>query len=337
MQTKAQLVTNRQIEFGTFHQAIETVNLIDAKTNPNFPTPRWWRNLRLKEFQAVQGGDERFFYNIALFNAKLSAFAQVRVFDILQEKHYVYEQQLIPTQLNIPDNVLNSINSFSNKKIDIRIENKLRENRITVKFKVLKNKEIPAIEGQVHGNFTNSEHFVASVPFGENHGMYAHKNIVPMHGFLRINEDHHEFKKKQSFFILDDHKGYYPYRLEWDWTTAAFIDERGLIGLNLTKNQSIDGEKYNENALWLGGKIHRLPAITFDRNGDIWTIKDKQGRVNLTFHALYPKAVKINLGPLGASDCEGPFGRVSGDVFIDNQKITFDNIFAFAERMYIRC
>jgi len=337
MQTKPQLVNNRQIEFGTFHEPIEAVNLIDAKTNPGFPTPRWWRNLRLKEFQAIQGGDERFFYNIALFNAKLSAFAQVRVFDILQEKHYVYEQQLVPTQLNIPNNVLDSVNSFSNKKIDIHIENKLRENRITVKFKVLKNKEMQAIEGEMEGNFANSEHLVGSVPFGANHGMYAHKNIVPMRGFLRINNEHHKFKNDSSYFILDDHKGYYPYRLKWDWITAAFIDNRGLIGLNLTKNQSIDGEKYNENALWLGGKIYALSAIKFDRNNYIWTIKDKQGKVNLTFHALYPKSVKINLGFFGASDCDGPFGRISGDVFIENKKITFDNIFAFAERMYIRC
>lgn len=337
MTTKPQLVTNRQIEFGTFHQPIENVNLIDAKTNLKFSTPRWWRNLRLKEFQAIQGGNERFFYNIALFNAKLSAFAQVRVFDILQEKHYVYEQQLMPTQLDIPNDVLNSVNSFSNKKIDIRIENKLRENRITVKFKVLKNKEMPAIEGQVHGSFTNSEHLVVSVPFGENHGMYAHKNIVPMHGFLRINKEHYEFKKKQSFFILDDHKGYYPYRLKWDWITAAFINEQGIIGLNLTKNQSIDNEKYNENALWIKGKIHRLPGVIFTRHQDIWEIKDAQGKVNLKFQALYPKDVKINLGPLGASDCEGPFGRVSGTVLIDNEPITFTNIFAFAERMYIRC
>jgi hypothetical protein len=48
------LVTSGQFRFGTFNDAFETVNPLDA-TNPlGLPLPRWMKNWRLKEWQALQ-------------------------------------------------------------------------------------------------------------------------------------------------------------------------------------------------------------------------------------------------------------------------------------------
>ncbi len=337
-QTKEQLVHQGQIEFGTFTQPIENVNLIDAKIS-SLPLPKWFRKLRLKEFQAFQGGNKRFFYCIALFNAKMSAFVQIRVFDIPNEKEYLYEKQLIPTVLNVPNNILNSTNSYESKGINIWVENKLENDCIQIKFKAAATKDLPALEGAVKGDFKGVDHLVVSVPLAENRGMYAHKAVVPMEGHMRIGTEQFTFTKNESFFILDDHKGYYPYRLKWDWLTTAFYKDGQRIGLNLTKNQSIDNENYNENALWIDKKMYKLPGINaFKREGKIWTITDPKGSIDLTFEALYPKDVKVNFGPFGASDYEGPMGKLSGTIKLkDGSQVNLDNVFAFAERMYIRC
>jgi hypothetical protein len=46
LKTKSNLVKNGQIEFGTFHEPIERVNLVDANAFPSFPTPKWFKNIK---------------------------------------------------------------------------------------------------------------------------------------------------------------------------------------------------------------------------------------------------------------------------------------------------
>ncbi len=337
MKTKPRLVEKGKIEFGTFYCPIENVNLIDAKIAPGLGLPKWLKSLRLKEFQAFQGGDGRYFFNVALFNAKVSAFAQIRVFDIVKEKHYIYEKKLLPAQLKVPNNVLNSNNFFKGGGIDIRMENRLSEDYIKVVFEGSAKGDMPALKAEVVGHFDGTDHLVASIPFAENRGMYAHKGIVPMTGKLEIDGEVYEFKKESSFFFADDHKGYYPYVLKWDWIAAAFVSDKGLIGFSLTDNQSIDSNKYNENAIWINGKLTKLPAIKFTRENNQWWIKDSQGMINLCFIPKYPKRVKLNLGLLGSTDYEGPFGYVSGMIQLPDETIEVDEVFAFAEKQYIRC
>jgi hypothetical protein len=60
--------------------------------------------------------------------------------------------------------------------------------------------------------------------------------------------------------IIDDHKGYYPCVMKYDWITALGYAGNGrLVGFNLTDNQVQDHEKYNENCLWLDGKMYPRP------------------------------------------------------------------------------
>ncbi len=331
------LVDNGKIKFGIFTEAIENVNLIDARINDRLNLPKWIKNLRLKEFQAFMFGDESYFVVVALFNAKLSAFAQIRIFDKTSKAHYIYETTVLPYHLNIPNNILNSNNSFKNSDLTIDIANNLSDNKIGIKLNALGKNELPKIEADIRAYTINTDSLVVSLPFGNKKGMYAHKFISPMKGFIKINEYVHEFKEK-TFFICDDHKGYYPYVMEWDWITAAFHNESGLIGLNLTKNQTTDPENLNENAIWINGQMSKLPSVEFSRTQESWTISDKQGRIDLKFIPSYPKNVRINYGPFGASNYEGPFGYLSGKIILEQDiEIIINNEFAFGEKQYLRC
>jgi hypothetical protein len=332
------IVENGQIIFGTFFNAIEDVNLIDARISKFIPLPRWFRNSRLKEFQAFIFGDDTLFCVVAIFNAKLSAYAQIRIFNQKTKQHIIYETTVLPWKLNIPNNILDSTNTFKTKRFEIHISNQLKKNRIQIDFKALGNKENPPISGSVEGQFLNSEPLVASIPFGKNVGMYAHKCIVPMKGDLNIKGMNHSFNENDAFFICDDHKGYYPYILKWDWITAVFKYGNDLIGINLTKNQSLNNELFNENVLWINGKLIKLPAVEFSIVGDSWQIEDKQDLIYLRFVPKYPKNVKINYGPFGSSNYEGPMGYLSGIIKLDsNKEIVIKDVFAFGEKQYIRC
>ena len=141
-----------------------------------------------------------------------------------------------------------------------------------------------------------SDPCVVSIPFpySDNRTLYSQKNFFKAEGKLIINGEE-MLSDDESVAIIDDHRGYYPRRAHYDWVTTmgkCDIDgERKYLAFNLTRNQSIDQDKYNENILWLEGKSSLLPPVTFTRsiaskdftNYSEWTIKDEYDMVNLKF------------------------------------------------------
>jgi len=63
---------------------------------------------------------------------------------------------------------------------------------------------------------------------------------------------------------MDEQKTYYPYVSFWKWATAAVYNEYGeLLAFNLCQNMMTDDEDYNENCMWVDGKIYCLKAARF--------------------------------------------------------------------------
>ena len=105
-------------------------------------------------------------------------------------------------------------------------------------------------------------HLVIVHPFADDRALYSHKAMMPFAGTLRIGSDDVGFAHGRGFLILDDHHGDYPRPMRYDWLTAARRAPEGRIeGFNLTRNQVRDPDVNNENALWWGPAVHRLPAV----------------------------------------------------------------------------
>jgi hypothetical protein len=126
--------------------------------------------------------------------------------------------------------------------------------------------------------------------------------------------------------------------MEWDWGTTAYVTGDGiLIGLNLTRNASIDPERYNENVIWIDGQAHPLPGVTFVRHEttatspERWEIRDRAGRVKVDFDVLIDGRVDINAVVL-KSKYRGPFGRFSGAIALeDGSTVEIPNAFGMGE------
>ncbi len=335
--TKYSLVNNGQIEFGTFDSPIKNVNYLDARIC-KIKLPRFIKCQRLKEFQAFMGGDENYFFLAALVTTKITALAQIRVYDIKNNKQYVLEKKLFPFKIKTPNNILDSINSYKGKGVSICFENKLNENVIRVKLSVHNRTDFPNLSVDVTGDYTNFEHQVVSIPFSDKTGMYSHKGITRMQGFMFIDKEKIDFLPENSFFCTDDHKGFYPYHMKWDWLSSAFIKDKKLYGLTLTKNQSIDSDKFNENALWIDGKRHSLPSVKFKREQSVVSVTDKEGTIDLKFTTKVDHQVKVNVWPIIKINYNGPFGVLNGKIILsDKSEIVFDNTMAFSEQQYVRC
>ena len=178
-------------------------------------------------------------------------------------------------------------------------------------------------------------------PFNADSVMYSHKCLMPVEGHLQLGGGEDIiFDLNNSQLIIDDHKGYYPYVTTYDWVTGLGQTSEGiLIGFNLTNNQVIKQEKYNENCLWLNGQLHPLPPISITRPDGykgIWTIVDKYDMVNLQFTPVVHTSVNLNYLVI-CSKYEGPYGYYSGYLRkASGEKVMIDKMFVMGEDFYLR-
>ena len=336
------LVTNGKFTFGTFNSQFKRVNPLEAGKPLGMWLPKPFLDFRLKEWQAFQLGNSRWFMLAVLYNAKVSALAQFIIYDKERNKKYLFEKILPSWKIKVPESIWDGSQSFRDRDCSIEIISALAKGRFYINVSIRDQKGLPDMEG--HFEAIHDEGLVApivvSIPMGKNRGVYSHKCLMPMQGSLVLGGEKIEFMRKNSLAIIDDHKGFYPYVLKYDWVTAAGYDEKGrLVGFNLTDNQTIDPEKYNENCLWVDGRLELLPPVKFDRpqgvEGD-WLIRDRYGMVDLSFKPVSMGKIDMDLLALRVKYF-GPFGYFNGTIRDSSgNSLDFDRYFGMGEQKYVR-
>lgn len=170
------------------------------------------------------------------------------------------------------------------------------------------------------------------MPLGKNkdgsfrNALYSEKDFFKATGTITINGKAY-VTNERSVGIIDDHKGFYPFNAHYDWlTTMGQIDDNGVkryFAFNLTRNQSVDQPKYNENVIWVDNESFPMPPVVFThKNGkkkaDEWHVTDEKGlglvdvtfKINRTFYMPIPLLCYYAL----------PYGTISGYVTDTNGK-----------------
>ena len=336
------LVSGGKFNFGTFSTQFLSVNPLDAKRPLGIWAPRPLLAYRLKEWQAFQLGNDRWFMLVVLYNARFSGLAQFIVYDKQTKKRYMYSRTLLPGAIKVPASIWDDRQSYHEGSSFIEIISRLEMGRFYIDVSLEGIKDLPAIAAHFEAIHEDGmvEPIVVSIPLGPNRGLYSHKCLMPMQGRMSIGGEVVEFVRGESFAIIDDHKGFYPYIMHYDWATAAGFDEnKQLTGFNLTDNQSLDPERYNENCLWIDGRLHLLPPVKFQRPegaGGKWLIKDRYGMVDLSFQPESMQEINVNALIIKIK-YRGPFGYFNG--FIRDcygVRRGFNNYFGMGEQKYVR-
>ena len=335
----ASAVSNGICNMGTFNSAIEDVNLLDTKSPLGISVPKQINNLRLKEWQALQFSDENWFMCLAVYNTKTLGTAIIMAFNKQQQKMYRYEHKVPFWQLNVPSGLMNSHCYYHSKNFSIDFFNDLEHDKITVQFQAKGFKGCPDLGGDIIAHAV-TEPIVIVQPFADNRPLYSHKALMPAEGTISVDSTSSPITASQGCVIVDDHKGFYPLEMKYDWVTAlGYSPEGKLQGFNLTDNQIQNPNKYNENCLWLDGKMHPLPPVTIDRPNGVahtWVIRDRHDQVDLTFTPLADVPVKITIG-VSLVDYHGPTGELAGHILDkDGNKILFNQFIGMGEQKAIR-
>jgi len=336
-----ELVTKGKFNFGTFSKPFKVINPLDAKNPFNLPLVKPLKYLRLKEWEAFQIGNKDVFILLALYNTKSAGLAYFSIYDFKENKRYLYEKKLPMWKIKLPNSLYNSNANYISENFTLKIHNNLDNNQITIDLSIKDFKDLPNIDAHFQGMLNKQvEPMVICQPFGENRALYSHKCLMSAKGSLTFGNKAFDLSAINSYMIVDDHKGYYPYVMKYDWVTGiGYNSAKELVGFNLTDNQVLNHEKYNENCLWVNGKLHLLPPIKFTRPKGVageWIIKDEYGMVNISFTPIADCPVKINLLFIKA-DYHGPYGYFHGYIKDNNMNtINIDGYFGMGEKKYIR-
>ena len=322
------LVVDGAQRWGHFDRAVRA-NLIDVRTG----WPRAMRRWRLKEWQAIQIATPEMFANVALFDAKLMQLRQVKVYDRASGEKIVHEKKLRPGAFRIADQIVESRNACAGLAFDNHV-GAGRDGRIEVEI------DVADVRGRVVVHTARGASQVVSLPFDDRRGMYSHKGMFPVEGELRVGA--RTYAMRDAVALLDDHKGYYPYVMKWDWVTSATMSGGRAMGFNLTRNQCRDPERYHENCAWIGDRRGALPAVTFTREdprgpNERWLVRDAHGKVDLIFTPTVPGDVRVQ-AIVVESRYRGPFGPVVGRLVPDGlEPIEVDGWLAMGEEFWLRC
>ncbi len=332
-------------EFGRFRAVPRCTSLLGA---PYKGLPRCVRRARLKEWQAVQLSTPELFVNLALFDAKLISLVQVKIYDRVRAEKYVFERKLPPGQMQIAGSLYNSKNVYDGRDALLCFDNHVEDQRIHVVLDLARGERDRAGEGRprISGRFSlyydAGAPQVVSQPFASG-GMYSHKGMFPVSGYLALGHRRIELSPARSLALLDDHKGYYPYVMRWDWLTSAKVCDDGVPrGFNLTRNQCSEPERYNENCVWEGDRVGALPSVQFEylRRGtssETWRVTDREGRVDVVFTPSVPGDVRVN-ALVVESRYRGPFGGIEGHLAPTGlPELKLSGWFGMGEDFYLRC
>jgi len=340
-ETPGELVTGGRFNLGTFNKPFSKVNPLDAKLA--IPLPRALKNLRLKEWEHFGLANQDYYISLALFNAKTLALAQVCVYSKKDRKVIFHERKTPSWSVRLPATLFDSRAEYASKGFELKIRNALSAGHYLLEFDIAAKKDLPAVKGRFtfFENPGEAQPLIVCLPLGQRAAMYSHKLIGPMEGSLSVAGRVSFFSPEEAYGLLDIHKGFYPFVMKWHWATGGGRDAQGrLCGFNFTDNQVEDQENYNENCIWRDNKIELLPPVkfAFDPNDYLqpWTVRDSEGRVDLTFHPEVVRTVDVNALVI-RSKYRGPFGAFTGRIRpADGEEASVDGFFGMCENFYLR-
>ena len=190
-----------------------------------------------------------------------------------------------------------------------------------------------------------SDPCIVSIPFDKKkpRPLYSQKDFFKATGSLTINGKTYT-SDVDTVAVVDDHRGYYPRKAHYDWVTTMgrceINGKKEYLAFNLTRNQSIDQDKYNENILWQVGKSSLLTPVTFTRSvasADFkdyseWTVKDEHDMVNLKFKVYGINPMILHVDHLVRIDYYITFGELEGYLRDeDGNKYVLDGMMGMGE------
>lgn len=318
--------------FGTFQKEFPKMDFL--KINKPSSLPNIFNKFRLTLWEATEINFDKVILLTAVCDMGLFGTALTVIYDKRTKKCTYWKDMLGPGKAVISDTLINSSETYSkSKNVKIRYVNNFQRGEAVVSG-YAEDKMAGVIDYRVKLTRV-SKPSIVSIPFDSNRPLYTQKDLFKVEGYLEVNGERF-VADESTAAIIDDHRGYYPRHAHYDWVTTMGKKEidgkEQYFGFNLTRNQSINQEDYNENLIWFEGDTTLLTPVVFKHKSDkVWSIKDTKGMVDVTFNIGDEFVMKMKTGILN-TDYHITFGELKGYVFDpDGNKYVLDGMAGIGE------
>ena len=165
-------------------------------------------------------------------------------------------------------------------------------------------------------------------------------NCIRADGVITLGKKEYRCNPEDTFAVLDWGRGVWTYDNTWYWGSASGLADGVPFGFNIGYGFG-DTSAASENALFYGGKIHKLNQVRFhipEKDGkpdylSPWTFSSDDGRFEMQFEPIMDRSAKISLLVI-CSDQHQVFGRFSGTAVLDDgRKVEIRNLTGFAVKV----
>jgi hypothetical protein len=324
---------------GVFDQALEAVGLGRRKQRLR---PRAWTQFRLKTWEHYWIVTPDLAISLAAVNLRYLKVAWLQVVERSTGKRWEREVRGPRVAMKLADALIDERSTCRHPQLQFDVAHRIGAGEHRLTFHAPARGDAPALSGELLllDDPRVTRPCVASLPLGPEASMVAHKVPLPISGHIAIAGKTHNVSAADSVAVLDIHQGHYPHETRWQWATFAFHHpQRGLVGLNLTRNGVHDPVTYNENALWVDGQVERLAPAWFEFDSkDLykpWRMGTEDGRVDLAFNPLAGRKDRTRL-PLIAAVYDQPYGTFSGNLATGSWPLEVDGVLGICEDHFAR-
>lgn len=319
--------------FGTFDKEFRNMDFL--KVNKPSKLPNFMNKSRLTLWEATEINFDDIVLLTAVCDMALFGTALTVLYDKKEKKCTYWQEMLFPaSKAEISKNLINGAETISHgKNVKLRYVNNFQIGEAIVSGHATGKKE-GTIDYRVNLKRV-SKPSIVSIPFDTNRPLYSQKDLFSVEGYIDYNGKRY-FANENSTAIIDDHRGYYPRNSHYDWVTTMgkklINGKEQYFGFNLTRNQSINQDDYNENLIWFEGDTTLLTPVIFKHETDtLWHVTDNYGMVDLKFDIGDEFLMKLTTGVINI-DYHITFGSLSGYVCDpDGNKYDLDGMVGIGE------
>jgi hypothetical protein len=327
---------------GTWTQAFEAVDLLSIRRPFAWPTLKWMRDIRIKEWQSFIVQNDDFFLETALINLKYFRTALVYLYDKKTKEHLKFRKYLPFGSWHLPTELYNSSVTSRSYGFFFRIHDWLDAGLVKVDLDIEATRTRPSFTAHLEFDLNTNKTIpmVTNLLFADKRPLYSYKGFSSVRGNMVFGGRNVFLDPSKANGLFTDYKGFYPYRMISTWCSAfGFDSSNRCFGFSIAENQAKENYKNNENVLWLDGKMTPLPPvrITMPQGPESdWVIQDLEGMVDLTFTPIEKNRQVFGV-ILSRADHHSMLGYYNGElVNSEDEHIAVRNMFGLGEDIYLR-
>lgn len=246
-------------------------------------------------------------------------------------------------KLNLPASPEKGNIIYNSKRVQMSFEKSSEKRVLRCKFGNFWDKT--DFECEFTLNEFPQDQMTIATPFNKPHAFYYNTkiNCMKAEGYCKVHGNLYKFDSNVSLGTLDWGRGVWNYKNTWYWSSLQTrLDDGRTFGFNLGYGFG-DTSAASENMLFVNGIAHKLDQVVFNipqfKNGkddfmSPWTLKDNEGRLNLSFVPIIDRKDITDIGVI-ASKQHQVFGKFSGEVILDDgSRIELVDKLGFAEKVY---